>query len=166
MDYRFTNEVHPARLDEVVAYMLGPRLWIPRIDYPDAEDWAQRAHGELKRHAKRALIALDGNDVIGVLVYQRHKRRSDSLELKHLTVRPDRRGRFVASFLIRNTEIEGQREFGSRFAVADAKAHNVAIAAFLVRHCYHAVGRTDLYGLGAGDDVVYRKELSSQLSHF
>ncbi len=68
MDFRFTNEFNPSRLDEVVAYMLGPRLWIPQTDYPDAGDWAQRAHAELQRQTKRALVAFSGGEVVGVLV--------------------------------------------------------------------------------------------------
>ena len=160
MDYRFTNEYRPTRLDEIVEYMLGPRLWIPQNDYPDAWDWAERAHAELKRQSKRALVAFDRDDVVGVLVYQRHKRHPDALEIKRLTVRPDRRGRYIASFLVRNAEIEGRREYGSRYALADSKARNVGIRGFLIRHNYRIAGKTDLYGLEAGEDLIYRKELA------
>lgn len=160
MDFRFTNEFLPSRIDEIVNYMLGPRLWIPSTDYPDALDWAQKAYTELKRESKRALLALSRGEVVGVLVYQRHKRIPEALEFKNLTVRPDQRGRYVASFLLRNAEIEGGRDFKSEYVLADSKAANLAVSFFLTRHRYRIVGKRDLYGLGAGDDVIYRKLLA------
>jgi ribosomal protein S18 acetylase RimI-like enzyme len=159
MDFRFTNEFNPARLDEVVAYMLGPRLWVPQNDYPDVWDWAQRAHAELRRQTKRALVAFDRGEVVGVVVYQRHKRRHEAMEIKRLTVRPDQRGRYIASFLLRNAEIEGTRDYNCRYALTDSKARNLGIKGFLLRHHYQVVDRTDLYGLGAGEDLVYQKDL-------
>jgi ribosomal protein S18 acetylase RimI-like enzyme len=159
MDFRFTNEFGPTRLDEVVAFMRGPRLWVPAADYPDFDAWAQRAHHELRQGGKRVMVGLARGDVVGVLIYQRHKADRDALELKHLSVRPDQRGRFIASFLLRNAELEGVREFGISSVVADAKAQNAAIHFFLARHRYRRTVCTDLYGLGAGVDAVYRKRL-------
>ena len=86
MDFKFTNNYPISRLDEIVSYLLGPRLWIPNTDYPDFLDWAQKVHGELKKDVKRALIALSENNVVGVAIYQRHKKYKDTLEIKNLTV--------------------------------------------------------------------------------
>jgi ribosomal protein S18 acetylase RimI-like enzyme len=161
MDFRFTNDYGSTRLDEVVAFMRGPRLWVPAADYPDFDAWAQRAHQELRHGGKRAIVGLAHGDVIGVLIYQRHKTSPDALELKHLSVRPDQRGRFIASFLLRNAELEGAREFSVSSVVADAKAQNAGIHFFLARHRYRRTAQVDLYGLGAGVDAVYCKHLNS-----
>lgn len=160
--FTFTNDYAPARLDEIVEYLLGPRLWIPQTDYPDFFDWADRAHRELKREAKRAMLALSGKEIVGITIYQRHKRYRDALEIKNLTVRPDQRGRHIASFLIRNTEIEGGKEFGVSYVLCDAKANNFAVRNFLLKHRYQPLERTDLYNISAGDDLVYRKNLLLQ----
>lgn len=162
MDFRFTNEFAPAQVDEIVGFLMGPRLWIPHGDYPDFLDWAQKVHAQLKSEAKRAIVALDRGQVVGAAVYQRHKGDAEALELKNLTVRPDKRGRYLASFLVRNAEIEGAREFGARRVVCDAKTGNVGIRLFLERHRYRVIGRDDLYGKGGGDDLVFRKELLLQ----
>lgn len=159
MDFHFTNEYPAARLDEIVHYLLGPRLWIAAASYPDFADWAQRAHVELGSERKRALLACSGTDIVGVVVYQRHKQRADALEIKNLTVRPDQRGRYLASFLVRNAEIEGVREFPVACVVCDAKADNAPIRKFLLRQRYAVVGRADLYDKGAGDDLIYEKRL-------
>ncbi|PIT88067.1 MAG: hypothetical protein COU29_03575 [Candidatus Magasanikbacteria bacterium CG10_big_fil_rev_8_21_14_0_10_36_32] len=159
MDFRFTNEYPTSRLDEIVNYLLGPRLWTPHANYPDFEDWVQKTHQEIKDGNKRVIIALSLNQIVGVMVYQRHKKYTKTLELKNLTVRPDLRGRYLASFLIKNAEIEGTMEFGSVNVLCDAKANNFGIRLFLTQHRYQIVGETDLYRLSSGSDIIYRKNL-------
>lgn len=90
-------------------------------------------------------------------MYQRHKKYADALEIKNVTVHPDVRGRHVASFLLRNAEIEGCHDFHTNRVLVDAKSHNVAIRAFLLKGGYLPLTCVDLYGLGAGEDVVYCK---------
>ncbi|MBI2063915.1 MAG: GNAT family N-acetyltransferase [Candidatus Yanofskybacteria bacterium] len=159
MDFKFTNEYSMGRLDEAVSFLLGPRLWIPSNDYPDFLDWAQKTHGELKSNAKRAIIALSWNDIVGVVIYQRHKKDKSYLEIKNLTVRPDARGRYIASFLLRNAEVEGMKEFSPQFITCDAKAKNLEIMHFLLKHHYKIYGKHDLYGLSSGEDLVYKKRV-------
>lgn len=157
MDFKFTNDYPLTRLDEIVSYLLGPRLWIQRGDYPDFLDWADKTYQELKKENKRAIIALLFNNIVGATVYQRHKTGPDTLEIKNLTVRPDQRGRYVASFLLRNAEIEGIKEFKARHILCDAKANNFAVKNFLLQHHYHIINQIDLYNLHSGEDLVYHK---------
>ena len=159
MDFKFTNNYPVSKLDEIISYLLGPRLWISNTDYPDFLNWAQKVHGELKKDVKRALIALSENNVVGVAIYQRHKRYKDALEIKNMTVRPDMRGRYIASFLMRNAEIEGQREFNSDYVLCDAKASNHPVRLFLMKHQYKIVRKEDLYGFNSGEDIIYKKNL-------
>lgn len=83
----------------------------------------------------------------------------EALEVKNITVRPDQRGRHIASFLLRNAEIEGRADFQSTHVLVDTKARNFPIRAYLTKNGYHVKGVTDLYGLGAGEDIVYRKAI-------
>lgn len=160
MHFIFTSELGVPRTDEIVSYLLGPRLWIPRQDYPDFEDWIERVHRDLKQETKRVLVALANNVIVGAIIYQQHKACEFGLEIKNITVRPDQQGRYIASFLLRNAEIEGRRDFQSRVVVCDTKAANEAVRWFLQRHRYRVVNEVDLYGLGVGHDLVFRKELS------
>ena len=157
MNFNFTNEYAVSKLDEIVTYLLGPRLWMPQTDYPDFLDWAQKTHKELKAEAKRAMLAIENKEIIGVTIYQRHKNFQDFLEIKNLTVRPNKRGRYVASFLLRNSEIEGSTEFGVNHVICDAKARNHLIHFFLSNNGYRISGKTDLYGKNSGDDLIYKK---------
>ena len=113
----------------------------------------------LKRESKRAIIALAGNNIAGVVIYQRHKQEKDTLEIKNLTVRPDVRGRYIASFLLRNSEIEGGKEFGARHVLCDAKSENLAITTFLLRNRYSVINQSFLYAWGTKKDTTFRKDL-------
>jgi hypothetical protein len=70
-------------------------------------------------------------------------------------------GRHLASILLRNAEIEGARDFSSKHVVVDAKASNKAIRLFLLGHRYRVQETLDLYGLGAGQDLVFKKTVGS-----
>lgn len=161
MDFRFTTDYPTSRIDEIVSYIAGPRLWVPRSDYPDFDDWASRVDRELRKDLKRAVIATSYHDIVGVIIYQRHKKDRQAVEIRNITVRPDVRGRYLASFLLRNTEIEAIREFQPRRIIVDSKRDNLGIKIFLRKHHYRISGHADLYGIGAGIDTIYTKELPS-----
>lgn len=157
MDFRFTTDESVRRADEVADYLRGPRLWIPRTDYPDFEEWLSRAHSQLKREEKRAVLALDSGRIAGVVLYQEHRGLPGVLELKNISVRPDVRGRHFAAFMLRNAEVEGVRDFGTRSVVVDAKSGNRGIRSLLLGAGYRPSSVIDLYGLDSGKDVVYSK---------
>src|SRR5208282_2454062 len=150
VEFTFTSEGTGGRADELVDYLRGPRLWIPQVDYPDFDGWADKVHQQLKSEEKRALVALSYRNIVGAIVYQRHKTVTSALEIKNLTVRPDMRGRFIARFLLRNAEIEGAADYDVSEVLIDAKARNIALRAYLLGQGYHVRGVEDLYGLGAG----------------
>lgn len=157
MEVLFTSDRTVRMADEIVDYLLGPRLWIPQLDYPDFGDWVQKAHAQLKSEEKRALVAVSGRRVVGAVVYQLHRALPHAVEVKNLTVRPDLQGRHVASFLLRNAEVEALRDYRASEVLVDAKVRNTAIRAFLTRNGYSIAAVQDLYGLRAGDDVLFRK---------
>jgi len=140
----------------VIDHLRGPRLWVPEKAYPDYDDWLARIEPEISSGAKRHLVCRWNGDFGGVVVWQRHKTRRGYLEIKNLTVHPAVRGRLVGSFLLRQAEIEGIGELDAQAAVCGAKRSNVEMVAFLIARGYRVVGTEDLYGLGAGKDVILR----------
>lgn len=131
MDFKFTSEYKASQLDEIVDYILGTRLWIAQADHPDITGWAKKAHFKLRKETKRALVCFSASTLVGVAIYQKHKSVSDYVELKNISVRPEPRSRYIASFLIRNVEVEASREFGSNLITCDAKERNYEITHFL-----------------------------------
>lgn len=156
LSLRFESECHPGK---AVDFLSGPRLWIPKSDYPDFTDWLDKVRTELTHGSKHGIFCYLAGQLVGSVLYQRHKKTTQLLEIKNLTVDPRISRRFVASFLLRNAEVEGQKCFGSTAIICDAKKSNLAVNAFLVRNRYRAVGTIDIYGKSAGTDTVYMKDL-------
>lgn len=164
MEFLFTTEASVTRTDEIIHFLRGPRLWIPSGGYPDFDEWTDKVHRQLRAEEKRAIVAISRGDVVGAIVYQRDRSDPAILEVKNLTVRPDARGRYLASFLARNAEIEGAADFpGVTSAHCDAKAGNAGIRLFLLRSGYRIAGRADLYGKGGGEDLLFRKPLANRV---
>lgn len=160
-DFRFSNEQTSAHTANVMSVLERPRLWIPQTDYPDYFEWLGKVGEELETEQKRAMLAYFGSVPVGSVVYQRSKTNPKSLEVKNISVSPDVRGRHVASFLLRNAEIEGSRQdfTGCTEAIVDTKLTNSGMIAFLIDQHYLPIQITDLYGLTSNADVVLTKNL-------
>lgn len=159
----FTNDFYQFR-EQIVERIAKPRLWFPQGNlyyYPDIGDWSQKVYQELSNGSKRAFIAIINQQIIGVIIYQRHKVEFDVLEVKHLSVDDFFAGRKIASFLFRQAEIEGIREFQPKLIRCDVKAALVEVRQFLQVNQYQLVTSIDLYRLKTGLDAVYQKEVKS-----
>jgi|ERR1700683_55084 len=160
MRYHFTNELAASHLDELIEFTLGPRLWISDSGYPDLAEWGQRLHGDLREGRKQALVAYDHQRPIGSIVYRQSEAAPRTLEIRRITVHPSHEGRYVSDFLLRNTELQAQAEFGATQVRVDSKTSAFGMIHFLLRNGYRITGQSDLYGLGAGDDFIYNKSLA------
>lgn len=159
MNLSFTTDVDVRR---TVEFLAGPRLWVPQADYPDFMSWLDKVEVELNSSIKHGIFCYALNKLVGAVIYQRHKTLPDFLEVKNLTVLPEVGRRFVASFLLRNAEVEGRERFRTTQVMLDSKKENVPIHAFLLRNGYRVISTIDLYGLKAGADNVYTKEIKAK----
>jgi len=158
-EIRFTNEHNIQGIGNVIGVLERPRLWVPASDYPDYYYWLHKVENELGSQVKRAMLAYSGGDPVGVVLYQRHKKQPDAVEIKNISVSPEVRHRYFGSFLLRNVEMEA---LGSDFPacsklIVDTKVGNEGMIGFLLRNKYIPNGVADLYGLGAGDDILFSK---------
>ena len=156
MNYKFTTNILN-RTDELINYLLGPRLWIPKVDYPDFDNWINKVYLQLKSEEKRAIVCISSGAIVGAIVYQHHRSVEDALEIKNITVRPDQQGHYIASFLMRNAEFEGTQDFKTKKILVDSKSRNMEIRSFLFKNGYTPLCVIDLYDLGSGDDMIYAK---------
>ena len=159
-EFRFNNDHTSAEVADIVDVLRQPRLWIPtEKDYPNHGSWLDKTEDLIISGKKRAMAAYMGKDAVGTVIYQRDPNQSHSLEIRNISVSADARGRYVGGFLLRNAEIEAaQNDFpGIEEYVVDTKASNEEMITFLESHGYSIKDITDLYGLGAGLDVVMSK---------
>lgn len=155
MNFKFTQY---GNADHILDFMLGDRLYIPKTDYPDYNDWLAKVHTQLKNMSKQAIVCFSSNQLVGSILFQQHQTTPTLLELKNLTISPTVRDRFIASFLVKNAEIEGKNIFHSVGSICDAKEANTAIRGFLLRLGYKILANLDLYKLHSGNDTIYFKE--------
>ncbi|MDB5170433.1 MAG: hypothetical protein JWO35_127 [Candidatus Saccharibacteria bacterium] len=163
-NFQFTNEHRMSDVGNIIGVLEKPRLWVPESDYPDYYYWLEKVESELGTQQKRAMLAYAGAVPVGVVLYQKHRTRHNTVEIKNISVSPDQRGRYVGSFLLKNAEVEALNSDYPECTsvVVDTKATNTGMVDFLVRHRYAPAGVTDLYGLGAGDDILFAKTLGQQ----
>ncbi len=160
MDYRITNEQTDARADEIVQFLQGPRLYIPQASYSQHGQWLEnKVHPQLKSGVKIASICLDRSDVSGVIIYQNHPELSGTAEIRNITVRPTDRGRYIGSFLLKNTEHEIKYYLQAEKILIDCKQSNIQMIRFLQKHGYTIETITDLYHHGDDLDVVFVKKI-------
>lgn len=162
-EFRITNEHSSSEVGNVIGLMERPRLWVPETDYPDYYEWLQKTEAQVNSGKKRAMLAYSGREPVGTVVYQQHENRPNTVEIRNISVSPDMRGRYIGSFLLRNTEVDAINEDFPECnqVMVDTKITNTDMIAFLLRHGYQLEEITDLYGLSAGQDAVFTKPLKS-----
>ena len=162
-EFRFTNDLSAQDVAGVVDVLRRPRLYIPtERDYPNHVTWLEKTEAQLIAGEKRAMVAYALGHAVGTVVYRKHEVRTDVLEIRNISVSPDAKGRYVGSFLLRNSEIEGiQNDFpGTSTVMVDTKVTNIGMIDFLLTHGYELQEVVDLYGLDAGMDAVLTKTVA------
>lgn len=161
-DFHFTNEHTAKTTGEIMQVLRSPRLWIPsRLDYPDFDQWLDKTEAAINDNSARAMSARIGTQTVGAVIYKPLAEESSTLQLKNISLAPDARGRHIASFLVRNVEIE---TIGHDFpdcdrVIVDTKTTNTGMIGFLLAAGYELASIEDLYGLGSGPDAVLTKSL-------
>lgn len=154
-----TDEMSDPVLTSVMGVALGERMWMGPRDYPDVEAWAERSIVEIRDGRKFIMVAFRRRNVIGSIIFQHHKTIPGVLEIRRISIQPGEQGRGVAAFLLRCVEMRGLEELGCTTVWVDTKARNTAMCRFLEARGYELIGLFDLYGLGAGCDAVYSKQI-------
>jgi ribosomal protein S18 acetylase RimI-like enzyme len=165
-DFWFTNDHSEAGAATVIDVLRRPRLGIPtHTDYPDFDEWLSKTEAKIQDSRKRAMLAFHGGKAVGAIVYGRHETEPGMLAIRNISVEPEASGRYVASFLLRNVEVEARDHdyAGVNQAIVDTKTVNNSMLLFLARHGYQIQEITDLYGLGAGLDAVLMKPLEERV---
>lgn len=162
-EFRFNNEHSSAEVADIVDVLRQPRLWIPtEKDYPNHKTWLDKTEAQIASGSKKAMAAYMGKNAIGTVIYQQLSGDPKTLEIRNISVADDARGRHVGSFLLRNAEIEAiQNDFpGIEDIIIDTKLNNSQMITFLESQGYSVKDIVDLYGLGAGLDVVMSKAVT------
>ena len=162
IDISFKDAGFPGVEDAVAKLLRGPRLWIPSDDYPGHFIWVEQAIADIEDGRKMAIAAFMGLTPVGSITYQVHPKLPNTLEIKNLAVQPEVAGRYFASFLLRQVEVEGKNNLGVVDVIGDTKATNSGLLAFITQAGYKLNPPEILdtnYGHNGVPDVVFTKRL-------
>jgi len=169
LDFRFTNTPGGRNQDAIAELLIQPRLWIPSGDYPAHIDWREKALAQIVDEKKRAMIAYWGNEAVGGIVYQRDPADPTRVEVRNLSIERHARGRHVASFLLRQVEVEACVDFpGATTIVTDTKHTNTGLILFASENGYYVetVAKLDdsNFAHNGVPDVILAKDLNPPAS--
>ena len=131
------------------------------LGYPKYDEWVQKVETELFAGFKRAALAYSYGGLVGDVVWQAHKKRARTREVKNVRIDPKERGRYLASFLLRQVECEGKGSFDS--IIIDARETQKDMIGLLMGMGYSVAGKINLYEEGRKDVVLF-KDFSNQNS--
>ena len=95
-------------------------------------------------------VAEDESGVTGFIVA---RQVLTDLEILNLAVRPDARGREIATQLLRQT-LKWSESFEARRAILEVRASNLAALRFYERNKFQVVGRRPRYYTGPVEDAL------------
>lgn len=160
-EFLMRNDLQPRHIGDAIGVLTEPRFGITEGSYPDYSYWIEKVADQLGKNEKRAMMMYWGQNAVGTILYQRHRTEKLTVEIKNISVSPGAEGRHIASFMLRNVEHEAtQNDFpGCNRILVDTKVSNRDMIGFLFDQGYTPIATADLYELGAGQDIVFEKNI-------
>ena len=163
IDIRFTDEMNPRNASRVIDQLRGPRDMIPNQDYGNKhEEWLERIEPRLIRGDVHALFGEFGRVAAGAIVFRPEPSDSNIAGIRCISIPPEFKGRRIASFMLRNTELLIEEMYPrTEEVIVDTKTTNHNMIAFLESQGYRPEEITDLYQSGK-PDIVFSKTLRAR----
>lgn len=163
IDIRFTDEMNPRNAARVIDHLRQPRAYIDTAaDYGAAhEAWLGKIEAELVSATRFALMATDGRETAGVIVFRPEPNKPETIGIRNISIKPAHKGQLFGSFALRTTErIASTLQPAARQIIVDTKTTNRDMIGFLHSQGYADLETTDLYDSGK-PDLVLAKDLSA-----
>jgi len=124
------------------------------LGYPKYEDWVSLAIGEIHSSYKTCLLGFSDGVPVANFIYQPHKEISLFRELKNLRIMPPWRHRGLASFMIKQAEVEDTENLAG--IVCDVRESETDIIGFLTMLGYQKIAGLSLYDPNVKDIVMVK----------
>ncbi len=122
------------------------------LGYPKYDEWVQRTESELIEGHKNSIIAFSESNLVGNVVYQRHKNLPSILELKNIRIHPELRQRYFAKFMLRQVEAENEGKYDA--IMVDARQDQKEVIRFLGSCNYSQTLTIPLYDSNVPDIIM------------
>lgn len=154
-DYRFRFLEDEKEIKKLRKFLL-----LQPLDYPQYEDWIERAIAEIDLGYKKTILAFSDNVIVGDLIFQPHKTLSRVMELKNMRINPKLKRRYFGYFMLRQAEAESKN---CDLIMCDTRSDRIDVLNLLKLCGYKEVSRVPLYDSNV-EDVVLSKVLDNKLS--
>ncbi len=139
-------------INEVFNYIRGFNL-----NYPDYSAWVDKCRTELISGYKKAFYVKVSGNIVGSIIFQRHKKNKNILEIKNFRVSDYFRNKGIGTLLYSSVEKYALENKFSKIQV-DANEDNTLIMKFLVNRGFKIIGKEPLYSQHQ-IEVIFQKDL-------
>ncbi len=146
--------------DEKEIRKLKEFLLLQPLNYPNYEDWVEKAVAEIDFGYKESILAFSDNTLIGDLIFQPHKTLARVMELKNMRIHPEFKRRYFGYFMLRQAEAESKNY---DMITCDTRSDRIDILNLLRLCGYREVSRIPLYNSNT-EDVIMSKILAKRTS--
>ncbi len=122
------------------------------LDYPNYEDWVQKAEHEIDQGYKKAILAFSNGRLVGDLIYQEHKELPRVKELKNMRIHPSIRRRYFAQFMLKQAEVDDKEKYD--IILCDVRSFQLGVINLLKGLGYTTLATTNLYDQNNTDTIM------------
>ncbi len=112
------------------------------LNYPDYDEWIKKCKRELEFGYKKAHYYERGSDMLGVIIFQPHKKEKNVLEIKNFRVSSPNKKKGIGSILYDSIE---QYAKNQNFKIIQIDTHTNEMIDFLLKRDFKIIEKEALY---------------------
>ncbi len=133
-------------------------LRVQDLNYPNYQDWVERAIAEIYFGYKTGVIAVSNGFVLGDILWQQHKELPRIREIKNMRVHRSVRERYFARFLMKQAEAEDKRSYDIMMCdLREDHPEKIPLIRMLTSMGYRKIHAVNLYDPNVRDIVMIKK---------
>ena len=133
-------------------------LMVQDINYPNYQDWVEKARAEIIMGWKSGVIAVSNGIILGDVIWQPHKELPRIREIKNMRVHISVRKRYFARFLMKQAEAEGRKDYDLLMCdLREDHPEKKPLIRMLTSMAYRELYAVNLYDPGVKDIVMIKK---------
>lgn len=124
------------------------------LGYPDYKKWIEKCKRELEFGYKKAFYYKENSKIIGVIIFQPHKKEKDILEIKNFRVSPINQKKGIGSLLYNSLEQYAKKQ---KFKIVQIETHNDKMLDFLLKKGFKIIKKEALYSSKQLEIILQKK---------
>ncbi|MCK4553278.1 GNAT family N-acetyltransferase [Candidatus Pacearchaeota archaeon] len=128
------------------------------LNYPNYNGWVEKCKKELESGYKKAYYYERDSDILGIIIFQPHKKEKNTLEIKNFRVSSLNKKRGLGSILYNSIEQYAKKH---HFEIIQGDTHNKEMVDFLLKKGFKIIKKQALYS-PSQIEIILQKNLRNQ----